>query len=80
MKYKQRKVYFKLYLSYIIILLLPILIGFIIYFQTLKSSREQADSLNRSLMQIVKNECDNQVKGVMRNLSRIAFDTRVQKF
>lgn len=78
MKYKRRKVYFKLYLSYIIILLLPILIGFIIYFQTLKSSREQADSLNRSLMQIVKNECDNQVKGVMRNLSRIAFDTRVQ--
>ncbi|MEY8357182.1 helix-turn-helix domain-containing protein [Lachnospiraceae bacterium 54-53] len=78
MKYKKRGVYLKLYASYILMLLMPVLAGSIVYVQTLKVSRGQADRLNNSLMQIVKNECDNQVKEAVRNLNRLAFDTRVQ--
>jgi len=78
MRYKRRKVYFKLYLSYIIILILPIVIGFIIYFQALQTSREQTDFLNRSLMQMIKKECDSRIGEVKRNLNRLALDRRVQ--
>lgn len=78
MKYKKRGVYLKLYASYILILLLPLLVGAIVYSQTLKVSQGQAKRLNSSLMQIVRNECDNQVSEAVRNLNRIAFDTRVQ--
>lgn len=78
MKYKNRGVYLKLYASYILMLLMPVLIGSIVYVQTLKVSSGQADRLNNSLMQIVKNECDNQVKEAIRNMNRLAFDMRVQ--
>ena len=78
MIYKKRGVYLKLYGSYILILLLPLFVGAIVYAQTLKASQAQAERLNNSLMQIVKNECDNQVNEAIRNLNRIAFDTRVQ--
>lgn len=68
----------KWFLSYLLILLPPIMIGFVIYTHTLKENREQADRLNQSLMQIVRNEFDNQVSEVTKCLSRIAMDSNVQ--
>lgn len=77
MKRRRKKVYIKWFLSYVAILLPPIMIGFVIYTHTLKANREQAERLSQSLMQIVKNEFDNQVNEVTKCLNRIAMDPDV---
>lgn len=77
MKRRGKKVYIKWFLSYMAILLPPIMIGFVVYTHTLKANREQAERLNQSLMQIVKNEFDNQINEVMKCLNRIAMDSSV---
>ena len=76
---KGKQVYTKLFISYLAILCIPLLFGMFIYVQSYRENQEQAYSLNSSLMQIIKNECDNQMNHVVEILNRLAFDTNVQK-
>lgn len=76
---KRKHVYTKLFISYLAILCIPLLFGMFIYVQSYQENQKQADSLNKSLMQIIKNECDNQMNHVIEILNRLAFDTNVQK-
>lgn len=76
---KGKHVYTKLFISYLAILCIPLLFGMFIYVQSYRENQKQADSLNKSLMQIIKNECDNQMNHVVEILNRLAFDTNVQK-
>lgn len=77
MKRRRKKVYIQWFLSYVAIMLPPIIIGFIVYTHTLQANRLQAERLNKSLMQVVKNEFDNQVNEVTRCLNRFAMDANV---
>lgn len=67
---KRKHVYTKLFISYLAILCIPLLFGMFIYVQSYQENQKQADSLNKSLMQIIKNECDNQMNHVIEILNR----------
>lgn len=43
----------------------------------LKSSREQTENYHNSLIQIVSNECDNQIRDNFRTLNLLALDDGV---
>lgn len=75
---KQKKVYIRWLFSYILLLLPPIVIGWILYLYTLQSNWEQAERLNKSLMTIVTNEFDYQIDRILQDLNRLALDTDVQ--
>lgn len=77
MKIKKEKVFFRWFISYLLILIPPIIIGIVIYHGAVQANREQAERLNQSLTQIVKNEFDNQVNQVNACLNRIALDSNV---
>lgn len=77
-KFKGRSVFLKLFGSYLLILALTLAVELGISVGILNTSREQAETLNKSLMQLVKNECDNQIKNIYRNLDLLALDDRVQ--
>ena len=77
-KIKGRSVFFRLFGSYLLILGLILAVQTGSTFKILETSREQAGTLNKSLMQLVKNECDNQIRNVYRMLDLLAFDDRVQ--
>ena len=76
---KKKHVYTKMFISYLAIFCIPLLFGMFIYIQSYQENLKQADSLNDSLIQIVKNECDNQMNRVVETLNRLAFDMNVQK-
>lgn len=75
---KNRGVFVKLFGSYLLLLGLILVVETGISMKVLDASKKQAATLNQSLMQIVKNECDNQLKNVYRSLDLLAFDNRVQ--
>lgn len=77
-KFKNRSVFLKLFGSYLLILGLTLIVEMGVSLGILNTSREQAETLNKSLIQLVKNECDNQVKNIYRNLDLLALDDRVQ--
>ena len=77
-KFRDRSVFSKLFGSYLLILGIILVVEMGISTRILNTSREQSETLYRSLIQLVKNECDNQIKGIDRNLDMLALDDRVQ--
>ena len=77
-KFRDRSVFSKLFGSYLLILGIILVVEMGVSTRILNTSREQAEVLYRSLIQLVKNECDNQIKGISRNLDMLALDDRVQ--
>ena len=72
------KVYLKLFLSYVGILSVPILLGFVIYGYTFTSVRRQAEELNTSLLMMVQRDMDKEIDNIQKISARMALDANVQ--
>lgn len=77
MRKKHRKVQAGWFLSYLLILALPILIGMAIYRVALLNSYTQAQNQNQSMMRLVMSEVDNEIVRLQNEISRLALDQTV---
>lgn len=68
----------KLFGSYLLILGLTLAVEMGISVRILDASRKQVETLNKSLIQLVRNECDNQIRDIYRNLDMLALNDNVQ--
>lgn len=78
MKLKIKTVLLKWFLSYIFILIIPILLSIGIYIYSLRITNEQSNKMNDSLMEMVKMEIDNHINEINKIFDRIALDSDVQ--
>ncbi len=76
--FKGKSVFLKLFGSYLLILGLTLAVEMGISVQILTASRKQVETLNKSLIQLVRNECDNQIRTIYRSLDVLALDEKVQ--
>lgn len=77
-KLRRRSAFVKLFGSYLLILGFMLVIEIGVSAMVLRTAREQAETLNLSLMQMVKNECDNQISSIFRHLDQLALEEQVQ--
>lgn len=77
MKRKSR-VYLKLLLSYVAILIIPILVATGIYGRVWHIIRGQASRTNENLLNTVKQEIDSEIKNIQKIESRLALDSEIQ--
>ncbi|MCD7819970.1 MAG: hypothetical protein LUH07_13135, partial [Lachnospiraceae bacterium] len=77
-KLRRRSAFVKLFGSYLLILGFMLMIEIGVSVMVLRTAREQAETLNLSLMQMVKNECDNQISSIFRHLDQLALEEQVQ--
>lgn len=68
-----------MYLSYIGILVIPILAGVVIYGFALKITKEQTDRMNDNLLTMVQRELDYKIEEVIKVTSRVAVDSKVRE-
>lgn len=78
MKLKLKTVRLKWFLSYIFILIIPILLSVGIYVYSLRITNVQSNKMNDALMDMVKMEIDNHMNEINKIFDRIALDTDVQ--
>ncbi len=74
---KKSKMYFHMFLSYLGILVIPMLLAMVLYLYTLKIISNQAGEMNGNLLIMVKNELDYKVENIRKIASRLALDDRV---
>lgn len=74
---KRSKMYFHMFLSYLGILVIPMVLAMALYLYTLKIISGQAEEMNGNLLVMVKNELDYEVENVRKIASRLALDDRV---
>lgn len=74
---KKSKMYFHMFLSYLGILVIPMLLAMVLYLYTLKIISNQAGEMNGNLLIMVKNELDYEVENIRKIASRLALDDRV---
>ncbi len=75
---KRGGVFMKLFASYMCILGFLLLVESCVSVMVFRTGREQARTFNLSLMQLIKNECDNQINNIYSRLDQLALDSRVQ--
>lgn len=76
---KQRsKVYLHLFLSYLVIFLVPILLGTVIYGYSFRSVRRQEEKMNTNLLTMIQRDLDKEIDNIQKISARMAMDTGVQ--
>lgn len=75
---RKSKVYLKLFLSYLGILIIPILVAGGIYGRVWQIIRAQTSRINENLLSMVQQEIDNEIKNIQKIESRLALDNGVQ--
>lgn len=75
---KRPKVFLQMFLSYVGILLVPILLGTVIYGYTFRSVRRQAEKMNNNLLAMVQKDLDKEIDNIQKLSARMALDTGVQ--
>ena len=75
---KKRKVYFQLFLAYVVILAIPIRIGMVIYYYSYQITRQQGERMNLNMLEAVQAEMELKLDGVNKMTQRLALDTTVQ--
>ena len=55
---KKSKVYFQMFLSYLVILVIPMMLAMALYVYTFHIIRSQAEEMNKNLLVMVKDELD----------------------
>ncbi len=75
---KKSKVYLQMFLSYLCILVIPMMLAMVLYFYTFRVIRGQAEEMNKNLLVMVRNELDYEIENVKKIASRLALDDRVQ--
>lgn len=76
---KKSNVYLSMYLSYLIILSVPILVGSIIYVYALNITRSQTERMNKAMLEMVQRDLDQRLAEVTRISQRLSVDMNVQK-
>lgn len=76
--FRNKSVFLKLFVSYLLLLTVTLIVEMSVFLHVLHTGREQAQALNRSLMLLVKNECDNQIRDSYRCMDLLAFNDMVQ--
>lgn len=74
---QRKSVFFKLLLSFFVVLLLPIAVGSFIYIQMEKGMVENANRFNLALLEQVRESVDNQMTELNQMTSQIAFNPRL---
>lgn len=75
---RKSKVYLKLFLSYLGILIIPILVAGGIYGRVWQIMRAQTSRINENLLNMVQQEIDNEIKNIQKIESRLALDNGIQ--
>ena len=75
---KKSEVYFQMFLSYLGILVIPMILAMVLYAYTFQIIRSQAEEMNKNLLIMVKNELDYEIENLQKIASRLALDDRVQ--
>ena len=78
MKTKIKTVLLKWFLSYLFVLVIPIILSIGIYMYSLQITKSQSNKMNDALMGSVKVEIDNHINEIKKLFSRIALDADVQ--
>ncbi len=76
---KQSRVNLQMFLSYMLILLIPIAVSAGIYGYSRKIVRTQAEQLNNSMLEMVRRDMDQRNSEMQKIAARLAMDTRVQQ-
>lgn len=66
---KGSKIYLQMFLSYLGILVIPMIMAMTLYFYTLKIIVGQAEEMNENLLVMVKNELDYEIENVWKKMS-----------
>ncbi len=74
---KKSKIYFRMFLSYLGILVIPTVLAMGLYAYTLKIIHGMARQMNENLLVMVKKELDHEVENVSKIASRLALDDRI---
>lgn len=70
-------VYISMFLSYVGILLIPILVGAVIYWFALEVTKNQTDKMNNTLLSMVQRELDYKVEEINKVISNVAMNSKV---
>lgn len=73
------KVYIKMFLSYLGMLLLPILLGTVIYAAAFNVMKEQSAKMNENMLEMVQWQIDQRMAEINKIASRLAMDSKIQK-
>ena len=72
------KVYFRMFLSYLCILAIPMILAMLLYYYTFQIIHSQAVQMNGNLLVMVKGEMDQEINNLQKAASRLALDSRVR--
>lgn len=75
---KYRKVYHKMFISYITIFLLPVLAALLFYLYTYTTTKQQTDETNLKTVQTIKQGCDAEIGAYIIRATQIAFNKELQ--
>ena len=75
---KKSKVYVRMLLSYLVILLIPMLLGFLIYIVTLDVIKGQSARMNDNMLEMVQREIDQKIEEISKISSRLAMDSKLR--
>lgn len=73
-----QKLYQKLFVSYIVILLFPVLTGILFYSYTYNSAKKATDDSNQRVVQMIKKNCDKELGTYLNSLLQLAFNKDIQ--
>lgn len=76
---KRSKVYLKLFISYLGVLIIPILIASFIYSYTVSRIRIQTEHMNRTLLENTKADLDKELESIQKMTSHLRMDTSIQQ-
>lgn len=75
---KKSSVYFRMFLSYICILVIPLALAMLLYGYTLSVIRKQSEKMNQNLLQMVQKELDEELDVAYKTSSRMALSDNVR--
>ena len=75
---KKSKVYIRMFLSYLGILIIPMVLAMLLYTYTFRIIRHQAEDMNENLMVMAQKELDQEIDNIQKIAIRMALDSKVQ--
>ena len=75
---KKSKVYIRLFLSSLGILIIPMVLAMLLYTYTFRFIRHQAEDMNENLMVMAQKELDQEIDNIQKIAIRMALDSKVQ--
>lgn len=73
-----QKLYRKLFVSYIVILLFPVVTGTLFYSYAYNYAKKTTDESNQRIVQMIKKSCDKELGTYLNSLLQLAFNKDIQ--